>query len=165
MIINRIKAVHWKQHVFPSLNSPRGVFLKFSVWYYALEMEAAQSCLFFFFLISPFPSPQWKQVKFGSAGWPRELAEDKARVWSGFLVARQHWSRRWQQGTQQGHQEGWVQPKGWPWNDAGMSPQTGISHWALLLEPEWTCRRASQRVLFHGFQLGLRKCSISCTFK
>lgn len=104
----------------------------------------------------------------GQENWLR--IKDKGRMWSGSLVARQHWSGRWQQGTQQGHREGYVQPKGWPWNDAGhipagTSPQAGMSHWALLLEPEYSCRCASQSVLFHCFQLGLRKCSISCTFK
>lgn len=134
------------------------------------SQNGGSTILSFFFLISSLPSMQWKQIKFGHAGWPRELAEDKASVWRGFPVATQHWGGRRQQGTQRGHWEGCVQPKGWPWNDAGlvpagMSPQAGMSHWALLLEPEYTCICASQRVRFHSFQLGLRKCSVNCTFK
>lgn len=48
---------------------------------------------------------------------------------------------------------------------AGMSLQPGRSLWAMLLKPERTCSRASREVLFRGLHLGLRKCSISCTFK
>lgn len=98
----------------------------------------------------------WLQIKLGCGGLP---GSQGCLCWVvlGWKVAAGHLQVHGQLKQQPGRDTGHA--------PAGVSLQPGASLWAALLKLELTCSRASQEVLFWALHLGLRKCSISCTFK